>query len=103
MVQIIVFVPNDYKELLKDAMFKAGGGKIGNYDSCCFEQEGIGQFRPLENSNTFIGQVGEIEKVVETRIEMSCLKEKLADVIKAMKEAHPYETPAYYAIDTVRI
>ena len=103
MVQIIVFIPEDYKEVVKAAMFNAGAGSIGNYDQCSFEHHGFGQFRPLKNSNAFIGTIGSVEEVAEVRVEMCCEKAKLVQVIEAMKEAHPYETPAYYAIDTLNI
>ena len=103
MIQVIVFVPSDFKEHVKLAMFNAGAGALGNYDSCCFEQEGVGQFRPLKDSRAFIGTIGQVEKVSEHRIEMCVQRELLVEVIKAMKEAHPYETPAYYAIDLLKI
>lgn len=101
MIQIIVFVPEDHKEAVKQAMFKAGGGKIGNYDSCCFEIKGVGQFRPLKGSNAFIGEVGVLEQVAEVKVEMACEDSVFENVVRAMKAAHPYETPAYYGIKTV--
>lgn len=101
MIQIIVFVPEDYKEQVKSAMFAAGGGKIGNYDSCSFEQLGHGQFRPLKGSQAFIGKIDELETVREVRIEMACEDVLFEQVIQQMKAAHPYETPAYYGIKIV--
>ena len=98
MIQVTVFVPLSHKEQVKEAMFEAGGGKVGNYDCCCFEQTGIGQFRPLIGSQAFVGKLNEIEKVEEVRIEMICDEASYASVIAAMKSAHPYETPAYYGI-----
>ena len=103
MIQIIVFIPVDYKEIVKEVMFDAGAGSFGSYDHCSFEHSGWGQFRPLKDSNAFIGTIGTAEKVEEVRVEMCCQKEYLDKVIKAMKEAHPYETPAYYAIDTLNL
>lgn len=101
MIQLVVFVPDSHKEAVKSAMFAVGGGKIGNYDSCCFEHSGMGQFRPLAGSNAFIGEVGELEFVPEVRIEMTCEDHLFSSVISAMLAAHPYETPAYYGIKTV--
>lgn len=101
MIQIIVFVPEDHAEKIKDAMFQAGGGKIGNYDSCCFEHPGIGQFKPLKGSNAFLGKIGVVEKVQELKIEMACEDKFFDEIILAMKAAHPYETPAYYGIKTL--
>jgi hypothetical protein len=101
MFQVIVFVPETHKEKVKAAMFSAGAGKWGNYDSCCFEHQGVGQFRPLKESRPFIGTHGEIEFVQEVRIEMICEEVLFPKVEEAIKSSHPYETPAYYAIKTV--
>lgn len=101
MIQVVVFVPESHKESVKSAMFAVGGGKIGNYDSCCFEHSGTGQFRPLAGSNAFIGEVGSLELVPEVRIEMACEDHLFQSVIAAMLASHPYETPAYYGIKTV--
>jgi hypothetical protein len=103
MVQIVVFIPASHKEAVKQKMFGAGAGMLGNYDSCCFEHAGIGQFRPLKGSHAFVGKVGKLELVEEVKVEMMCEERYLAAAIGAMKEAHPYETPAYYAINTVNI
>jgi hypothetical protein len=102
MIQVFVFVPEDYKEVVKSAMFEAGGGRMGHYDSCCFEHAGVGQFRPLEGSHAFMGQIGEIEKVREVKIEMICEERLFEEIIKAMRSVHPYEEPAFYGIKTVR-
>ncbi len=102
MYQVIVFVPTEYKEKVKEAMFEAGAGKLGAYDQCSFEQEGLGQFRPLKGSQPFIGKSLELERVQEFRIEMVCEESCYDRVIEAMKRAHPYETPAYYAIKVVQ-
>jgi hypothetical protein len=98
MIQVTVFVPINHKELVKAVMFEAGGGKIGNYDSCCFEQAGLGQFRPLAGSQAFVGKVNQLEIVEEVRIEMVCEDSSYSQVVAAMKASHPYETPAYYGI-----
>lgn len=101
MIQVAVFVPETHKEQVKAAMFAVGGGKIGNYDSCCFEHAGIGQFRPLAGSNAYVGEVGKVEFVAEVKIEMVCEDHLYESVISAMKSSHPYETPAYYGIKLV--
>lgn len=98
MIQIIVFVPIEHKEKVKEAMFEAGAGKIGNYDKCSFEYQGVGQFRPLEGSQPFIGKINQIEWVPEVKVEMICEDKFFESVIKAMLKAHPYQTPAYYGI-----
>lgn len=77
------------------AMFSAGAGKIGNYDQCCFEYVGIGQFRPLEGSSPHLGIHNQLEFVKEYKIEMIVEASKIKAVVKSMKEAHPYEEVAY--------
>lgn len=101
MYQLVVFIPLEFKEEVKSAMFEAGAGRLGNYDSCCFEHSGLGQFRALNGSNPFIGSLNKLEVVEEIKVEMICEENVLSKVIAAMKEAHPYETPAYYAIEVV--
>lgn len=94
MKKLVFYVPKNDAEKVKAAIFKSGAGTIGNYDCCSFETEGFGQFRPLKGSNPHIGSEGKIEKVIELKIETICSDEKIADVIKALKQAHPYEEPA---------
>jgi len=103
MYQIVVFIPLEHTEKVKSAMFNAGGGQLGNYENCSFEHQGMGQFRPLTGSNPFLGTVGEIERVTEVKVEMICSKNKINEVIAALKMNHPYETPAYYVIETLNI
>jgi len=95
MYKICVFVPEAAVEQVKQAMFAAGAGKIGDYDSCCWQTLGQGQFRPLEGSSPFIGEQNRIETVAEYRIEMVCADELIKDVVATMKNSHPYEEPAY--------
>jgi structural toxin protein (hemagglutinin/hemolysin) RtxA len=103
MFHVAFYVPETHAEKVKNEMFKAGGGKIGHYDSCSFEFKGIGQFRPLPGSRPFIGSQDKIEMVEELKVEMVCKKECLSEVLRALKASHPYETPAYYVIETVGI
>ena len=98
MYLISFYVPIDHAQSVKSSMFKAGAGRIGNYDCCSFETVGTGQFRPLENANPFLGKIGEIEKVLELKVEMVCNKDVITDAILALKKNHPYETPAYHVI-----
>lgn len=98
MISLQVYVPESHLESLKAALFAAGAGRIGNYDSCCWQTKGTGQFRPLENSNPFLGKQGQIEQVDEWKIELVCEEAVLPRVIEALKAAHPYETPAYLVI-----
>lgn len=95
MYKICVYVPENSVENVKRALFDAGAGRIGNYDSCCWQTDGIGQFRPLENSNPAIGSHGEVEQVNEVKIELVCEDELVEQAIQAIKDSHPYEEPAF--------
>ncbi len=94
-VKLVVFVPVDHADVVREALGKAGAGKIGNYDFCSFSSRGIGRFRGNENSNPSIGESGNYESVEEERIEVVLPFEILNQVITAMKAAHPYEEVAY--------
>ena len=76
-------------------MGDAGAGKIGNYSHCSFSSKGIGRFNPQEGAQPQIGSVGNLEEVVEERIEVTCSRELLNSVIEAIKKVHPYEEIAY--------
>ena len=95
MYKLSFFVPVDFCEEVKAAVFKAGAGRIGNYDSCSWQVAGTGQFRPLEGSDPFIGSTGTLEKIEEIRVEMVCSDKLISDAVAALKNAHPYEEPAY--------
>jgi hypothetical protein len=95
MYKLCFYVPENATELVKTAIFEAGAGKIGDYDSCCWQTSGTGQFRPLENSNPYIGKKGQIETVAEFKVEMVCDDPYIKAAIAALKASHPYEEPAY--------
>jgi len=93
--RIEFYVPETHLELVKEALFAAGAGRVGDYDKCAWQTRGTGQFKPGKNSSPFIGSAGELETVVEFKVELVCVEELLAAAIAAMKAAHPYEEPAY--------
>ena len=95
MYKICFFVPSDYTEKVKQALFNAGAGKIGNYDCCSWQCSGKGQFRALENSTPFIGKKDQLETVDEDKVELVCDDEYIKAAIQALKTSHPYEEPAY--------
>lgn len=95
MYKLAFFVPPSHLEAVKQAVFAAGGGRLGAYDQCCWQVLGEGQFRPLDGSQPFIGQSGIVERVVEWKVELVVDEGLIADVVTALKAAHPYETPAY--------
>ncbi len=95
MFQLIFYVPASHLEDVKEVLFNAGAGKYKNYDKCCWQIEGKGQFRPLKSSSPFVGQLNELEKVDEYRVEMIVKDEFITTAVAALVEAHPYEEPAY--------
>ena len=67
--KLVVFVPADALDIVRDALFAAGAGRIGDYERCSWYAEGTGTFRPLPGANPAIGEVGEEERVPELRLE----------------------------------
>ena len=70
MYKLSFFVPPSHVDGVKDAVFAAGGGRIGNYDHCAWQTMGQGQFRALDGSQPFIGQTGAVEYVGEWKVEL---------------------------------
>jgi hypothetical protein len=95
MYKICVYVPENSVEKVKQALFDAGAGRLGNYDSCCWQSTGIGQFRPLQNSNPAIGTLNSVELVAEIKIELLCADDLIKQAVIAIRKSHPYEEPAY--------
>ncbi|MCT7360964.1 NGG1p interacting factor NIF3 [Thalassolituus pacificus] len=95
MYKLVFFVPQSHVEDVKAAVFAAGGGKMGDYQECCWQVAGSGQFRPSAAANPFIGSAGELERVDEYRVEMVCADDQIRAAVAALKAAHPYEEPAY--------
>ena len=95
MFKIGFYVPETHLEHVKAAVFATGAGKVGDYDHCCWQALGEGQFRPLAGSNPFVGELGEVEKVEEYRVELVCTDSLVANAVAALVESHPYEEPAY--------
>lgn len=93
-VKIVVYVPEANADEVREAIGKAGGGKIGNYTFCSFSSKGTGRFLPQEGANPAIGEVGKLEQVIEERIEVTCARDLAAEVIAVIKKVHPYEEVA---------
>ncbi len=93
--KLVVFIPVKSAAKTANAIFAAGAGAIGNYSHCGFTAEGQGTFLPLAGAKPAIGKRGKLEKVREVRFETIVPAERLEDVIAAMKNAHPYEAPAF--------
>jgi dinuclear metal center YbgI/SA1388 family protein len=93
--KVVVFVPAGYENALLDALSAAGAGNIGNYSRCAFYTKGEGTFIPNAEANPFIGEAGRAEAVEEYRLEMVVPESSLSAAVKALKNAHPYEMPAF--------
>lgn len=89
------YVPKTNAETLRTALFNAGAGNIGNYESCSFNVEGNGTYMGNENSNPVIGNKGELHTETETAITVTYKKHTESQVLKALFKAHPYEEIAY--------
>jgi hypothetical protein len=99
----VVFVPAENADALREAMFAAGAGHIGDYSHCSWSVPGAGQFLPNEGASPTIGRVGSVERVSEDRVEMVAPTRLRAHVLAALRTAHPYEEPAFdiFALATV--
>lgn len=95
MYKLIFFCPEDSAEQVKEAIFEAGAGHIGNYRRCSWQSLGQGQFQAMEGANPVIGEVNKLEKVNEYRIETLVHQDALDPVICALIKTHPYEEPAW--------
>ncbi|HEX5800145.1 MAG TPA: hypothetical protein VFY02_08565 [Gaiellaceae bacterium] len=88
-------MPREALEATRDAVFAAGAGRIGDYERCSWYAAGTGTFLGGEGTNPTLGEAGREERAAELRVETVVPEQLLADVLRALKEAHPYEEPAY--------
>ena len=95
MYKLCFFVPEDNLEAVKEALFAQGVGRIGDYDHCCWQVLGQGQFRPLSGSRPHIGSHDQTERLAEWKVEMVCEDGLISEAVEALKRAHPYEEVAY--------
>ncbi|MFY7954212.1 MAG: Nif3-like dinuclear metal center hexameric protein [Armatimonadaceae bacterium] len=101
LVMIVVFVPVESAETVRQALFAAGAGAIGNYDECAFNLRGTGMFRPLAGSNPTLGTHDVRESVDEIRIECIAQASRTDTIIAAARQAHPYEEMAHFVTPLV--
>lgn len=95
MYKLAFFVPGSHLEVVKAALFEAGAGVIGDYQHCCWQVLGEGQFEPKDGAQPFIGDRGELTTVAEWRVELVCDDTVIRRAVTALITAHPYEEPAY--------
>ena len=89
------YVPQAQAEQVRNALFAAGAGKLGNYDECSFSSDGKGSFRPSQNSTPYVGKKGERHIEDELQIQMVFQKHLASQIIEALLSSHPYEEVAY--------
>lgn len=95
MMKLATMVPDDDVETVRMALFEAGAGSLGNYDSCSFGVRGEGTFRALDNANPYVGDIMEMHVEPETRLEVLLPAWRKSQVEEALRAVHPYEEPAY--------
>ena len=93
--KLIVFVPREALDPVREALFAAGAGRIGDYVHCSWYTAGTGTFFGGESTDPTVGDKGREQRVSELRLETVYPEELHDSVIAALNEAHPYETPAY--------
>jgi hypothetical protein len=93
--KLVVFVPAQALDAVRDALFDAGAGRIGDYERCSWYAEGTGTFRALPGANPTVGEVGKEERVSELRLETVFPEEQQDEIVAALRRAHPYEEPAF--------
>lgn len=93
--KLVVYVPEDHADAVREAVCNAGAGQIGKYAQCSFAAPGEGTFLPIDGAQPYIGQVEKLERVRELRLEMVVPEAVMPDVLAAMRRAHPYEEIAY--------
>lgn len=100
---LVFYVPATDTDAVLAALFDAGAGQVGDYDSCAFRLRGTGQFRPLDGATPTIGAVGDLETVDEERCELVLPRSIRRQVVAALRQAHPYEEPAFHVIATASV
>ncbi len=93
--KLVVFVPREALDPVRDALFAAGAGRIGAYERCSWYAAGTGTFFGGEGTDPSVGSPGREERVSELRLETVYPVDREADVVRALREAHPYEEPAF--------
>ncbi|MCC6616539.1 MAG: hypothetical protein IT320_23905 [Anaerolineae bacterium] len=97
-VQIVVGVPHTHLYTLLEAMASAGAGELGEYTHCSYSSDGIGRFKPSAAANPTLGAKETINEVPEVRVETICPRDKVKQVVTAIRAAHPYEEPMIYLL-----
>ena len=95
LLKFVTFVPESKAEDVRNALFNAGCGCIGNYDSCSYNTDGTGTFRAKEGTHPYCGLIGELHEEKEVRIETILPAYRKTEILKILSDVHPYEEPAF--------
>lgn len=93
-VNIVVTVPVNDVEKVRNAVCEAGAGIIGNYSYCTSSLKSLGTFMPNDNANPYIGEKNKLEFVEEETLRFVCDADKVKNILVELRRAHPYEEPA---------
>jgi hypothetical protein len=93
--KLVVFVPREALDGVRDALFAAGAGRIGDYQRCSWYTAGTGTFLGGEGTTPTVGERGREERVAELRLETVFPEERQGEIVAALRKAHPYEEPAF--------
>ena len=93
--KLVVFVPRESLDAVREALFAAGAGRIGDYERCSWYTEGTGTFLGGAGTEPSVGQPGREERVAELRLETVYPAEREVEVVRALRSAHPYEEPSF--------
>jgi len=93
--KLVVFVPRESLDTVRNALFEAGAGRIGAYERCSWYTQGTGTFLGAESTSPSVGEAGREERVGELRLETVYPEEREAEVVAALRRTHPYEEPAF--------
>ena len=94
-VKLVVFVPETHADIVRETLGKAGAGIVGDYKYNTFSIKGISRFIPMQGAHPTIGKIGQLEEVIEERIETVCYEKDLKKIMDAVNKVHPYEEVAY--------
>ena len=101
--KLVVFVPREALDTVREALFAVGAGRIGDYERCSWYAEGTGTFFGRAGTSPDVGRAGREERVAELRLETVFPEERQAAVVAALREAHPYEEPAFDIYELVPV
>jgi hypothetical protein len=93
--KLVVFVPREALDTVREALFAAGAGRIGDYERCSWYTDGTGTFLGGASTSPSVGQSGREERAAELRLETVYPADRELDVVRALRESHPYEEPAF--------